>query len=53
MAKFGPQQTFDTNQQMKFAQLLVYGVEGSPISKTEAAQTRRICRSGATVRIYV
>jgi len=26
-----------TQQQMKFAQLLVYGVEGIPISKTEAA----------------
>ena len=27
-----------TQQQMKFAQLLVYGVEGSPITKTEAAK---------------
>ena len=37
MAKFGPNKHL-TNQQMKFAQLLVYGVEGSPISKTEAAK---------------
>ena len=27
-----------TTRQMKFAQLLVYGVEGSPITKTEAAK---------------
>ena len=27
-----------TPKQMKFAQLIVYGVEGSPITKTEAAR---------------
>ena len=27
-----------TSQQMKFAQLIVYGVEGNPITKTEAAK---------------
>ena len=27
-----------TTRQMKFAQLIVYGVEGSPITKTEAAR---------------
>ena len=27
-----------TTRQMKFAQLIVYGVEGSPITKTEAAK---------------
>ena len=31
-----------TPKQMKFAQLIVYGVEGSPITKTEAARARRI-----------
>ena len=27
-----------TPRQMKFSQLLVYGVEGNPITKTEAAR---------------
>ena len=27
-----------TPKQMKFAQLIVYGVEGSPVTKTEAAR---------------
>ena len=33
-----------TPKQMKFAQLIVYGVEGNPITKTEAAKTSRIFR---------
>jgi len=37
MAKFGPPKQL-TPQQMKFAELIVYGVEGSPITKTEAAR---------------
>ena len=36
MTKSGPDK-FLTPMQMKFAQLLVYGVEGIPVSKTEAA----------------
>jgi len=37
MAKSGPEKHL-TSQQIKFAQLLVYGVEGNALSKTEAAK---------------
>ena len=37
MAKSGPPKQL-TSMQMKFAQLIVYGVEGNPITKTEAAK---------------
>jgi len=35
-----------TSQQMKFAQLIVYGVEGSPITKTEAAKLAGYSKEG-------
>ena len=37
MAKSGPEKQL-TPQQMKFANLIVFGVEGNPITKTEAAR---------------
>ena len=37
MAKYGPPKQL-TSMQMKFAQLIVYGVEGNPMTKTEAAK---------------
>jgi len=41
-----------TPKQMKFAQLIVYGVEGSPITKTEAAQLAGYSKEGDSCSVY-
>ena len=37
-----------TPQQMKFATLIVYGVEGNPVTKTEAARRRNLAAAATT-----